>query len=239
MEKKGKVLPQEALKLIACITMFLDHFGATIVPELPVPYMRELYVALRIIGRIAFPIYCFLLVQGMTHTRNPYKYILRLGMGIFLAELPFDILFEGGVSWESQSVMVTLTLGAIMLWCMGKTEKKWLKLLLVLPFAFLAEQAKSDYGAGGIVMIAVFALFDRWIPQTVALFLVNWQLLPSAGIEIFGVVVIIQLLATLAMIPIAFYNGRKLTRSKAIQWGFDLFYPAHLVILWLILGFIR
>ena len=239
MENTKKRLPQEALKLIACITMLIDHFGHAIVPYLPVSYMEELYYACRIIGRIAFPIYCFLLVEGMRNTRNAGKYILRLAVGILLAELPFDILFEGGVSWESQSVMVTLTLGAVMLLCMQKTEKKWLKVLLVLPFALLAELARCDYGAGGIVMIAVFALFDKLILQTVALFLVNWQLLPSAAIEIFGVVIIIQLLATLAMIPISLYNGKKLTHNKVVQWMFYLFYPVHLLILWLIFSFIR
>ena len=236
-EKRG--LSQEALKLIACVTMLIDHFGHAIVPYLPVPYMANLYYLCRIIGRVAFPIYCFLLVEGMKKTRSPQKYILRLGSGILLAELPFDLLIKGGISWEYQSVMVTLTLGAVMLWCMHKTEKKWLKLLMILPFAILAELAKCDYGAGGIVMIAVFALFDRPVLQTVALFLVNWQLLPSAGIILFGVVVVIQLFATLAMIPIAFYNGKKLTHNRVVQWGFYLFYPIHLLILWVILGFIK
>ena len=232
---RNKFLSQEALKLIACITMLLDHFGHIIVPYLPVAHMEELYYVCRIIGRIAFPIYCFLLCQGIVKTHNRQKYILRLGIGAALAELPFDFLFAGGFSWEHQSVMVTLTLGAVMLLGMQKTEKKWLKLLLILPFAILAEICKCDYGAGGIVMIAVFALFDRLSLQTVALFLVNWQLLPSAAIIVFGVVVIIQLFATFAMVPIALYSGRKLTYNKAIQWVFYLFYPVHLLLLWIVL----
>ena len=239
MIEQRRGIPQEILKLIACVTMLIDHFGHAIVPYLQVPFMVDLYYACRIIGRIAFPIYCFLLVEGMKKTRNPQKYILRLGICILLAELPFDMLIKGGISWEAQSVMVTLALGAVMLWCMHKTEKKWLKLLMILPFAILAELAKCDYGAGGIVMIAVFALFDRPVLHTVALFLVNWQLLPSAGSILFGVVVVIQLFATLAMIPIAFYNGKKLTHNRVVQWGFYLFYPVHLLILWVILGFIK
>lgn len=231
---RKKIFSQEALKLIACITMLIDHFGHAIVPTLPVSYMEPLYYTCRMIGRFAFPIYCFLLVEGMRHTRNPGKYILRLCVGMLLSELPFDLLVEGGFSWASQSVMVTLSLGAVMLLCMQKTEKKWLKLLLVLPFAFLAELTKCDYGAGGMAMIAVFALFDRLSLQSIALFLVNWQMLPSAAVRIFGVVVIIQLLALLALIPIGLYSGEKLTRSKAVQWGFYLFYPLHLMFLWLI-----
>ena len=232
---KKRFLPQEALKLIACVTMFIDHFGHSIVPYLPVPYMVNLYYLCRIIGRIAFPIYCFLLVEGMAHTRSPIKYILRLGVGILLAELPFDILFEGGFTWAYQSVMVTLTLGAIMLLCMKKTEKKGLKLLLVIPFAALAELAKCDYGGWGIVMIAVFALFERPIPQTVVLLLVN-ACMESAALPVFGIPVSVQLFAVFAMVPIALYSGRKLTRSRAVQWGFYLFYPVHLLILWLVLG---
>jgi len=233
---KHKCIPQEALKLIACITMFIDHFGHAIVPELPVPYMVELYYTCRVIGRIAFPIYCFLLAEGMQKTRNPYKYILRLGIGILLAELPFDILFEGGISWEAQSVMVTLTLGATMLLCMEKTEKPWLKLLMCVPFAVLAELAKSDYGGWGIAMIAVFALFDRLPLQITGLFLVN-LLMNSVAVPVFGLGIPIQLFAVLAMLPIGFYSGKKLTRNRAVQWGFYLFYPVHLLLLWVILGF--
>lgn len=235
---KKKTLSQEGLKLIACITMLIDHFGHAIVPELPVPYMPELYYTCRIIGRIAFPIYCFLLAEGMRHTRNTRNYILRLGIGILLAELPFDILFEGGISWAAQSVMVTLSIGAVMLYCMQKTEKNWLKLLLILPFALLAEIAKSDYGGWGIVMISIFALFDRMPVQITALLLVSF-LMNSVAIPIFGLPVSVQLFAVLAMIPIGCYCGKKLTHSKYLQWAFYLFYPLHLLVLWMVLGFIR
>ena len=236
MKQKG--LPQEALKLIACITMMIDHFGHAIVPGLPVPYMVELYYACRIIGRIAFPIYAFLLSQGMRHTRNPKNYILRLGVGILLAELPFDILFEGGISWEAQSVMVTLTLGAVMLLCMGKTEKKWMKLLLVLPFGILADLARSDYGGWGIAMIAAFALLDRLPVLTVGILLIN-ALMSSVAIPFFGINLSVQTFGAVAMVPIAFYSGKKITGSRGVQWAFYLFYPVHLLVLWLILSVIR
>ena len=235
---KQKTLPQEGLKLIACITMLIDHFGHVIVPYLPVPHMVNLYYACRLVGRIAFPIYCFLLVEGMRHTRNPGKYIGRLAIGILLAELPFDILFEGRISWEYQSVMVTLTLGAVMLLCMQKTEKYGLKLLMVLPFVLMAELLKSDYGGWGIVMIAIFALFDRLSLQIIAMILVN-AMMNSAAVPVFGVYLSVQIFAVLAMAPICLYSGKKLTSSKTMQWAFYLFYPLHLLVLWMILGFIR
>lgn len=230
---KTKRLSQEALKLIACVTMLIDHFGYGIVFHLPVPNVVDLYYICRIIGRLAFPIYCFLLVEGMRHTHQPGKYIVRLVIGILLSELPFDALVKGSIDWSYQSVMVTLALGAVMLLCMQKTEEKWLKVLLVLPFAILAELARSDYGGWGIVMIAVFALFEQIPMQMVAVLLVN-AAVESATISVFGVNVSVQLFATLAMIPIALYSGRKLTHSKAIQWGFYLFYPVHFLFLWII-----
>lgn len=58
-------LSQESLKLIACVTMLLDHIGAVFLPG------YYTYYALRILGRLSFPIYCFLLVEGAHHTRNP------------------------------------------------------------------------------------------------------------------------------------------------------------------------
>lgn len=234
---KTKWLPQEILKLIACITMFGDHFGATIVPDLPVPYMRELYYTLRIIGRISFPIYCFLLVEGMNHTRNQYKYILRLGIGALLAELPFDYLFEGCFTWKDQNVLLTLTLGAVMLLCMQKTQKQWMKALLVIPFAFLADIWHCDYGGFGIGIIAVFALIDNVGLQAIGVLLVNLAT-NSSAVPVFGIHVPVQLFAVLAMIPIACYSGVKLTRSKAAQWAFYLFYPLHMLFLWVILQLI-
>lgn len=233
---KSKTLSQEGLKIIACVTMLIDHFGHAIVLHLPVPYMVQIYYLCRIIGRIAFPIYCFLLVEGMRHTRNIAKYIGRLAVGILLAEIPFDFLVEGQINWEYQSVMVTLTLGAGMLWCMQKTETLWLKLLIAVPFGMLAELVKSDYGGWGIAMIAVFALFERFSVQFIGLLWVN-GMMESKLLPFFRVP--IQIFAVFAMIPIFFYCGEKRTHNRAAQWAFYLFYPVHLLVLWMILGFIR
>ena len=174
----------------------------------------------------------------MHHTRNPGKYILRLAIGILLAELPYDLLFEKGFTWEEQSIMTTLTLGAIMLLCMQKLEAKWLKLLVVLPFALLAEQANCEYGQWGIAMIAVFALIHELPFQMMGVLLVNAQI-PSGVVTIFGRQLPIQFFALLAMALIAVYSGEKLTRNRAVQWGFYLFYPVHLILLGMILRFIR
>ena len=235
---KKRFLPQEVLKLIACVTMLIDHFGAAVVPYLPLANVASVYYLCRIIGRVAFPIYCFLLAEGMRRTRNAGKYILRLSVGILLAEIPFDFCLFGGWTWEYQSVMVTLTLGAVMLSCVQKVEKKWLKGLMAIPFAVLAELAQCDYGGWGIALIAVFAVFERFLPQFAGVLLISC-FMPSAGITVFGVFLSCELAALVAMLPIGFYSGKKLNYSRAVQWAFYLFYPVHLLILWMILLILR
>lgn len=210
--------PQEALKLIACIAMLIDHIGAVLFPQYPL---------LRILGRIAFPIYCFLLAEGVFYTKSPSTYILRLLLLAILSELPFDLSVAGRITFRYQNVMVTLFLGV----CMGFAMKKspmWLKPVLILPFALVAKFLRTDYGAMGIVIIALF-LLTRQMPQrlplqTVGLLLI--QLCFSANN--------VQHCALAAMIPISLYSGQKLTYSAVAQWSFYLFYPVHLLILWLI-----
>ena len=217
---KYKLLPQEGLKLIACVTMLLDHIGASIYRS----------TALRIIGRLSFPIYCFLLAEGIRRTRDPKKYLLRLGLGALLSELPFDLLFYGGLTLRSQNVMLTLFLGAAMLLAMQKYSKPPIRLLLIGAFCLLAELLNTDYGGKGILLIALFGLTDRLPIHLAGLVLIS--LLSSFGrIRLLGLPVPIQLFGVLAMIPIGLYNGRKLTGSRPVQWSFYLFYPVHMLLL--------
>lgn len=247
-----KPLSQEALKLIACVTMFLDHFGAMCTPAVDVGFFQmipargmlfisvELYYILRCIGRLAFPIYCFLLAEGAHYTKNPKKYALRLGIGMLLAELPFDCAFYGGFTWNHQSVMVTLLLGYGAILLMKETDNFLLKIAAVFPFVMAAEWLCTDYGGHGVAMMALFAL-TRDLPYAPALQLgglvaIN-GIMDSATLEyLLGIPLSIQLLAVFAMIPIFFYSGKKTTANKYIQWGFYLFYPVHIAILALVLG---
>lgn len=114
MKKSG--LSQEMLKIIACVTMLIDHVGATVVESqffvTPFDGIYYLYFAMRIIGRVAFPIYCFLLAEGAHYTHDPRRYALRLFVGALLSEPGFDFALFGGWTWEHQSVMVTLLLAS-------------------------------------------------------------------------------------------------------------------------------
>lgn len=225
MAVKKRGFSQETLKLIACVTMLIDHIGAVLLPG----------IGLRVVGRIAFPIYCFLIAEGSHYTRDPVKYAMRMGVGVLLSELPFDLALFGRWTWAHQSVMVTLLLGFLAIQAM-ETVKKPVWKLLMLPFAYAAEKLHTDYGGLGVVMIVMFALL-RGKPlfwQALCLGLVCWRM-NSLRIPVGPLWVPIELFAILAMVPIALYSGKKRSHSRGLQWGFYLFYPVHLSVLWLIL----
>lgn len=221
-------IPQEGLKLLACVIMLLDHIGAVLVPG----------YALRIIGRLAFPIFCFLLAEGVHYTQNPRKYLLRLGIGVILSELPFDLALFGGWTWWYQSVMVTLLLGAMALMSMNRVQNRMVKVLILLAFAFLAELFQTDYAGGGVLMVGLFGLTrdlpHRKLVQLLGMYLLCRWIIPAAYVPFMGRPVVIEMFAILALIPIWLYSGKKVTSSKWVQWAFYLFYPVHLWILYLI-----
>jgi len=224
---KSLLTSQEGLKLLACLTMLTDHIGAVFFPE---------NVALRCIGRLSFPIYCFLLAEGTHYTKDAKKYGLRLLLLMVLSELPFEMAFYGRMTIYRQNVMLTLFMGFVTLELMKKCPHFLIKLLVALPMAWVTERLRCDYGGEGVMLIVLFAL-TRELPYK--------QLLQGAGmLLLFGnmaslelwrsgsLVLTMQMLGALSVIPISFYSGKKLTHHKAVQWSFNLFYPAHLLVLW-------
>ena len=225
---KRKFLTQEHLKLLACALMLIDHIGF-------INLIPAYYTELRTIGRLAFPIFCFLLCQGFIHTRNRKKYLLRLGIGAILAEIPYDLMvFGSAFDLTRQSVMLTLFLAFGMAVLMEKTERIPLKLLILVPFYLLADLLRTDYGGAGILMVAIFLLTER-LPYKLlwqtGLLLIAQFFVESWKLTFFGIAFPIQIFAVFAMVPIALYSGRKTTHAKALQWGFYLFYPVHMLIL--------
>ena len=223
----GAVLrSQEALKLLACLCMLIDHIGAVLVP------LR----ILRVIGRLAFPIYCFLLTEGAIHTRSPFRYGLRLAVGMLLSEIPFDLLFYGKLTFEHQSVMVTLLLGFLGTQFYKSLPVRWLRPVVWLPLAAAADLLHTDYGGYGVILIAVFTMLPgrNWLVIRVLLMTALFFLMNSANVHVFGLSVPIQIFAILALIPMELYNGKKAGSGKTIQWIFYLFYPAHMLVLLLL-----
>lgn len=210
------------LKIIAIITMLIDHTAAVLIPS-----NTALWLAMRYIGRLSFPIFVFLLVEGFCHTRDARKYLMRMGAFVLISEVPFDLAFYGKIlEFKHQNIFFTLFLGLLCLFLMKEAKTRFeknafavnvLNILLVLGFCVAAEYLRTDYGAAGIALIVAFYFFrGNRLLCTGALLLV------SVSINR------IQTFAVLAMLPIFLYNGQK---GKNIKYAFYIFYPAHLLVL--------
>lgn len=202
------------LKWIAIITMIIDHVGAVLYPQ---------YIILRIIGRISFPIFCFLLVEGVMHTRNIRKYERRLLLFALLSEIPFDLTFYGGITLEHQNVFFTLLIGVLMLEIMERQRDSMYSFLAIFGAIFLTEMLATDYKAGGICIILCFYyLYQKSFAKQLAFIGMNY-LYYGTGVQSY---------AALAAIPMLLYNGE---RGPKMKYFFYLFYPLHLLILYLII----
>ena len=223
-QKRG--LSQECLKGIACGTMLLDHYAVVV----------RYALWLRVVGRLAFPIYCFLISEGMAHTHSEKKYLGRLLLMALLSEAVYDrVLYPSYGIWVHQNVLWTLLLGAAMIVCMKRAGERPWRIVLILPFAMAAEALRGSYGGWGIAMIALFWLSrelpqGKWL-QLAGLVIINWSM-TSMTVPIFGLEVPVQAFGALAMVPIWLYSGEKRTQSKALSWGFYIFYPLHLLVLY-------
>lgn len=153
-KKKKFGITGSTLKIIAIISMFIDHFGASIVefylynilqpngteyskalicsrvPRLWMEWMGDpekvmnLDITIRSIGRLAFPIFCFLLVEGFLHTRNMKKYLVRLGIFALVSDLPFDMAFFGEITIKHQNVFFTLFIAVFALLAADHVKKQ-------------------------------------------------------------------------------------------------------------------
>lgn len=225
--------------------MFIDHVGACVIK----PYtdahletmgyqmMRRLdtsYNACRIIGRIAFPIFVFMLVQGFFLTRSRLRYFLRLLLFVVISEIPYDLARKHKlVAWDTQSVMITLTIGFLVLVALDNISKLPISptlhgIFMVIPIAagcVLAHYAKCDYEFKGILMIAgfylIYPLFHLERKSFVlcggTLFFWEWM---NNWTRFTG---------SIALLPLLFYNGEKGRDTKRLLY---LFYPLHLLLVY-------
>ena len=199
------------LKMIAVITMLIDHIGYVLFPNM---------LIFRAIGRIAFPIFCFLIVEGFFHTRNHANYLIRLSVFALISEIPFDLAFHKTLFyWDAQNVFITLALGLFAIFCLEEWNNKRIFFIPLALIACIAYFSRCDYGLGGVLLICIFYLtrHSAWM----RLFLVALVLYVFFGsFELYGLI---------AMIPITLYNGK---RGPSAKMFFSWFYPVHLLILY-------
>ena len=234
-----------ALKSIACITMLIDHIGAScieagiLMPQLASGALSSEALAssqlflfdrvLRYIGRLAFPIFCFLAVEGFLHTHDVKKYVRRLLLFGLISEVPFDLaFFRTPFDPANQNVYWTLALGVLAMAAIKHFEKpdgsaSWQGLLCAGGCAVLAFVLGTDYHAIGVIIICALYLTraDR-----------KKQCIVGAVLFAF------EFTAPLAFVLIWFYNGQRGRCSKAMQTAFYWFYPVHIAVLALITNFV-
>lgn len=235
------------LRGLACVCMLFDHIG-----------FLWGCMPLRYIGRLAFPIFAFLIYNGFVHTHSRGKYALRLALFALLSQIPFSLFCKNEISFENWNVMLTLLLAMLCLWCIDLCRTRRIGWLSLAPIAALfamyyVDLLQSDYGFRGILTVLSFGLFYRKSKPLTALSVAVaslWPFLEKAVPRLLLIAIgrelplpvitqwqAMQLLALLALVPIFLYNGTRGKYSgKAVQYGFYLFYPAHMLLLWVLLS---
>lgn len=246
--KKG--ITGSTLKIIALIAMLIDHIAAIILDNLLlsrglaeidpsntnaiVEFMKVngglyyLDLAMRMIGRIGFPIFCFLLVEGFIHTRNVKKYAFNLGIFALISEIPFNVAFTKN-PWDVtyQNVFFTLFLGLMVMIGFKYISEKFqdrndlsmiLNFLVLMAGMTLAFFLKTDYSYMGVATIAVMYWFRK-----------NKMAAGAAGCATLCLMSVAEIPVVLSLVPIYLYNGK---RGWNMKYLFYMFYPAHILILY-------
>ena len=227
LSRPGFSLSGTALKRIACLSMLVDHLGASLLENglfrcsAIDPRLVGLDQLLRLVGRLAFPIYCFLLVEGFLHTHDFKKYALRMLGFALLSEFPFDWAFFSGVWWGHQNVYFTLLLGLLAMKALdtfrtGEGTPDIRGILCAAVCTGAAALLRCDYDVMGMALI--LALYMTRKDKRA-------QCIAGAVFSLFEPV------APLAFGLVWFYSGERGGSSKLEQWAFYWFYPAHIFVL--------
>ena len=230
-----KCISGSTLKILAMIFMVIDHFGQVVLKNgiiLNAPYsmftdeqfdiLMSTVNGCHILGRISFPIFCFLLAEGFFHTHSLKKYILSLGIFALISEPIYDLANTGNLfSLEQQNVLFTLSLGLSVLTISCAT---------IVIGAYISYICKLDGWYYGIALISVFYLFhDMPVLKYTASILVMY--ICGLNFTISGFVDIYFLTAVLSLLFISMYNGN---RGIKMKYFFYIFYPGHLCIFYLL-----
>ena len=214
------------LKIIACISMFLDHVKYAI-PE-------TTNYATMYLGRIAFPIFAFLISEGYIHTSNLKKYIKRLSIFAMISQIPFMLFRTLIGEWLMLNIMFTLLLGLCAIIFYDKIPKKYISIPLVLLCIILGKVLNVDYGWFGVALVFIFYLCKNkkvllsiiyLIVITIWFYTINVFNLETIYVLLYFIAYIIPL------VIIMFYNGKQ---GKKIKYFLYCFYPIHMLVLYLL-----
>lgn len=236
-QKKFKGIEVSAfqLKVIAIVSMFLAHFSSL--------FNNNLNLIFTFLGRLAFPIFAFQIVEGYIYTKDFKKYLKRLFIFAIISEVPFNFLSGYPfINPYSQNVLWTFLIGLIVIRIIDKakssTQNKiilYLKILLLCILGYyIGNVALVDYYGSGVLIVVLFYLTRnfryKYIFQFIGCLILNLNL-GGLNVEIFGIIFRVQLFSLLSLIPIWMYRGKQGYTSKAWRNFCYWFYPGHIVVL--------
>jgi len=230
------------LHILAMVFMLCDHLWGTIIPGND---------WLTCIGRLTFPIFAFMIVEGYFHTKNLKKYVLRLLLFAVLSEIPFNLAMGSSVFYPlHQNVLWSFLISIALIFLNEKAKSRqiiWIRaivgIMTVLAGYILGLVTMVDYYHAGIFTVLVFYFFrqKKWwclLCQLICLWYINIEMLGGFSYEIFlfgkTFFFVRQTFALLALIPIWLYRGKQGYHSKVLQYVYYVFYPVHLLILGII-----
>ncbi|MGG1879390.1 MULTISPECIES: TraX family protein [Paenibacillus] len=200
------------MQWIAMITMLIDHIGLVFFPD------QEMW---RVIGRIAFPIYVYALVQGHFHTSSRPRYMMRLAVIAVISQIPYQLALDP----YGLNVVVTLFVGAVILYLLDRSESAILSVILVIAACVVMNDLPFDYGAYGLLLILIFRYASSaWlVPCHIMLNLLFW-LLNNWEMQMWSV---------LPTVVIAYGPEfwKRLESMQVSRWVWRSFYPLHLVLI--------
>lgn len=241
-QRKQIELTSFGLHILAMAFMLCDHLWATVVPG------NEW---LTCIGRIAFPLFAFMTVEGYFHTGNLKLYVRRLLIFALISEIPFNLVTGGSViNPLHQNILWTFLIGIGLIWLIewarSKPHKVWrwpLVALGVLLGCAAGFFGMTDYMHYGVMTVLVFYLFRgrRWwcfVGHLLCLWYINFEMMGGMvyPFELFGREWLFpqQGFALLALLPIWLYRGKQGLYNKALKYTYYAFYPVHFLLLYLL-----
>lgn len=213
------------LKILALITMTLDHIGLLLLGN---------YQPLRIIGRLAFPIFAYMIAEGCRYTRNKLRCFGTIfGLGVVFQI--FYILFDGSYY---MNIMITLGLSIPIIYCVQFAKARKTLVAALLPVAavclLLALDRLLDTWLSGTNYTIDYTVAGVLLPVLISISHRRWVKLLLTGGGLLLVAAAMQnqtqIWALLALIPLALYDG---TPGKhRMKWLFYFYYPLHLVVIY-------
>ena len=251
----GTQLRSDTLKKLAMFFMLLDHVGGCILERIylttsDITFAQRVYDingVFRAIGRLAFPIFCYQIAVGAIKTSNKVKHLFLLCLFSLISEIPFDLSDTWGVYNDShQNVFFTLALGTVVIYIIERIDVKnkviyaLACVLVVGSISVIAELMNTDYGAKGVILISVFYLLRNN----------KYQMTVLGAISFMAAAVVVTFIQTQNLhsvikycnfeayaclaFPLILMDSGERRGGTFLKWFGYIFYPAHLLIIYLI-----